>query len=283
MLKILLKMISLFLAIFVLQSLALIPAGIISKIMISVGVNSKFMLDFGTFFISICIQEISIISAILIMCIFIENKTTEDIGLTSIKLNLKNLTLGFIMGVISMSFIFLAVLTVGYGRTEYVGLNSTLIIQHILSFIMYILVGFAEELMCRGYIMYILKSKMNIFFASVISAAIFSILHSANPNIGIIAYMNIFIVGLLFSYMLIKSSNLWLPIGFHISWNYFQGDIFGFGVSGIEQSGIYNTTVQPNILNGGYFGPEGGLIVTFTLCICFIFIYFRYKDKSFNL
>jgi hypothetical protein len=58
------------------------------------------------------------------------------------------------------------------------------------------------------------------------------------------------------------TGELALPIGLHISWNFFQGNVFGFPVSGnamptrvfaVEQGG-------DALLTGGAFGPEAGVI-----------------------
>jgi len=80
--------------------------------------------------------------------------------------------------------------------------------------------------------------------------------------------------------MFLKSNNLWLPIGYHITWNYFQGNVFGFQVSGLSTESLYklNTPVN-NIITGGKFGPEGGLIVTFIILIGFIYIWQLYKPQ----
>ena len=73
-----------------------------------------------------------------------------------------------------------------------------------------------------------------------------------------------------------KTENLWMCIGYHITWNYFQGDVFGFLVSGNVTDSIYTiNTISPNIINGGSFGPEGGLVVTILLVIT-IFIIYRF-------
>jgi hypothetical protein len=52
-------------------------------------------------------------------------------------------------------------------------------------------------------------------------------------------------------------------MGLHMAWNFFEGNVFGFPVSGwgtlgatflfIEQSG-------PPLLTGGTFGPEAGVL-----------------------
>ena len=74
-----------------------------------------------------------------------------------------------------------------------------------------------------------------------------------------------------------------MPIGYHITWNYFQGNVFGFKVSGTEVEGMLSTTYsQDNIWNGGAFGPEGGLFVTAIILIGFIVVKLYYKNKKFD-
>ena len=78
-----------------------------------------------------------------------------------------------------------------------------------------------------------------------------------------------------------KSKNIWMPIGYHITWNYFQGYIWGFGVSGISVNGLYKVeNVTNNIINGGAFGPEGGIIVTIVTCLTFGIVYWFYKEEK---
>jgi uncharacterized protein len=81
--------------------------------------------------------------------------------------------------------------------------------------------------------------------------------------------------------MFLKSNNLWLSIGYHIAWNYFEGSVFGFQVSGQSTESLYklNTPIK-NIITGGQFGPEGGLIVTLIIVIGFIYLWKFYKSKT---
>jgi len=68
-----------------------------------------------------------------------------------------------------------------------------------------------------------------------------------------------------------------MPIGYHISWNYFQGYIFGFNVSGNAMRGIYNAFPKNNFLSGGEFGLEGGIITTLVILITFLILFERYR------
>ena len=81
--------------------------------------------------------------------------------------------------------------------------------------------------------------------------------------------------------MFMKSKNIWMPIGYHITWNYFQGYIWGFKVSGTNSNGLYAIeNITNNIINGGDFGPEGGVIVTIIICLTFYFVYRYYKNDN---
>ena len=75
---------------------------------------------------------------------------------------------------------------------------------------------------------------------------------------------------------------LWLPIGIHIGWNFFEGVVFGFPVSGLEISHImHNTMHGPEIITGGKFGPEAGLILIpgLVLGVIIVSLYSRGRKK----
>jgi hypothetical protein len=82
--------------------------------------------------------------------------------------------------------------------------------------------------------------------------------------------------------MFIKSGALWLPTGFHIAWNFLQGDVFGMNVSGNEQAAIFSTKMGDNwILTGGSYGLEGGVLVTAVLLLGFMYVRFLVKTPDY--
>jgi len=115
------------------------------------------------------------------------------------------------------------------------------------------------------------------------SAIIFSIVHSMNPNVNVLGLVNVALVGLLFAYMFDTTKSLLMPIGYHITWNYFQGNVFGFPVSGTASQGIYNTAVSngSTLLTGGEFGLEGGLLTTLMLGLGYLATKMYVKMKIF--
>jgi len=82
-----------------------------------------------------------------------------------------------------------------------------------------------------------------------------------NPNFNLFAALNIALAGVAFCYAYLITGNLWLPLAFHFSWNFFQGPVFSFPVSGMISGGLLLTQVSQagSAITGGAFGPEGGL------------------------
>ncbi len=139
------------------------------------------------------------------------------------------------------------------------------------SVLLFLAVGFYEELFSRGYQLVNLAEGLSfaplgkrggILIAYALTSAFFGALHAANPNATLISSVNIALAGLMLGLGYVLTGELAIPIGLHITWNFFQGSVFGFPVSG----GAFGTTFiaieqgGPALWTGGPFGPEGGLI-----------------------
>lgn len=206
------------------------------------------------------------ISSVIIVWRFLDKKPASELGFTSYKPGVERLLAGLAAGAVSMSLVFTILLI--SGNVSLIGsLSSPNISPALLSgLIAFIGVGIAEEAFSRGYCMAVLKQTGSIPVMILVSSAIFSLLHLGNSNVSLTGLINIFLVGILLSLMFIRTGSLWMPIGFHTTWNYFQGSVFGLEVSGSGQTGMYITKLtSENLINGGAFGPEGGLVVTFVI------------------
>lgn len=126
----------------------------------------------------------------------------------------------------------------------------------------FLLVGWNEEILSRGYHLQTLASGLNLFWGIVLSSAIFGVLHLSNPNATWSSAVGIFLAGMFLAYGYVRTHSLWLPIGLHIGWNTFEGVVFGFPVSGLKVYPLTRISVEgPELLTGGNFGPEAGLVV----------------------
>ena len=141
-------------------------------------------------------------------------------------------------------------------------------------------VALAEETVFRGYILGNLLLSFNRGFALLISAALFSVVHTSNPGITIVATANVFLAGLLLGLNYIYTRNLWFGICFHLTWNFVQGPVLGFHVSGLQHDSIVNATVSGNrLLTGDPFGLEGSLLITLLLILSLVLLNNAYKSR----
>lgn len=145
--------------------------------------------------------------------------------------------------------------------------------------------SWSEELLARGYWLQNLSEGLNLFLGVLISSILFSIAHTYNANVSWHAYLGLFLSGLFFAFCYVRTRQLWLPIGVHLGWNFFEGNVFGFPVSGsYYYQLIRQSSGGPELITGGAFGPEGGLILLPSLLVgTFIVILFtwdRTKEKK---
>ena len=149
------------------------------------------------------------------------------------------------------------------------------ILETLVALLTLVLVGWSEELLSRGYQLQTLESGLNTFWAVLFSSAIFSFLHLTNPNVDSIAFVasGLFLAGIFLAFGYLRTRQLWLPIGLHIGWNFFQGVVFGFPISGLDYFHLARLQVSgPQIWTGGAFGPEAGLVLIPGMLIGFILV-----------
>ena len=215
--------------------------------------------------------------AFISLLVFFRVKVIEKRSLSSIGFNknnwLKKYSLGFLIGLVMMSIIVLILLLFGYITVEKnpiqpVGVSA---ISSVLVILFgWIIQGATEEIVTRGWLLNVLSTKYNIGVGLLISSTLFGLMHLTNPNVNYIAVINIILVGLFYGLYVIKTNDLWSVCGMHSAWNFAQGNIFGFEVSGLDVSVgslIDLNLVGNNVITGGAFGPEAGIIATFILLV----------------
>ena len=100
--------------------------------------------------------------------------------------------IGVAVGIIGVGTILLST----GGNLTFKGMNFDSL-NFSVSTLFFILVAFVEEIIVRGYVLSNLMESMNRWLALFISAVFFSIMHSGNPDITLMALLNIFVAGVL--------------------------------------------------------------------------------------
>lgn len=211
----------------------------------------------------------------------IQKRNKESLGLTSPN-KLKNYIKGLLLGLGMIGGVILILKILGLIEIKSNIANISPII-YLFIIIGWICQGFEEELVTRSILMNFLAAKYSPLVGIISNALIFSLLHLANNSFGLLAAINIFIVGILFSLLFYVSDDIMLSSAAHSFWNFAQGNIFGISVSGMANSKntIFISKLLGNpSLTGGAFGIEGGLATTIVLTIVTIYLIKKAKDKS---
>jgi membrane protease YdiL (CAAX protease family) len=211
-----------------------------------------------------------------------------------------DLAFGMALGAGLMTAIFGAELALGWvsvgGTLETAGTDAPFVLAGLFPVATYLCVGFYEELMHRGYgltnaaegLRGIFGSRAAVLLAWILSSAFFGYLHAQNPNATLLSTLNISLAGILLGFGYVLTGQLAIPIGLHLTWNFFQGAVYGFPVSGLEPFGatlIATRQGGPDLWTGGPFGPEAGLIspVAMLLGMLLIALYTRLRTGKANL
>lgn len=230
--------------------------------------------------------------AFISLLVFFRVKVIEKRSFSSIGFNknnwLKKYSLGFLIGLAMMSIIVLILFPFGYITVEKnpiqpVGISAIASVLVIL--LGWIIQGATEEIVTRGWLLNVLSTKYNIGVGLLISSTLFGLMHLTNPNVNYIAVINIILVGLFYGLYVIKTNDLWAVCGMHSAWNFAQGNIFGFKVSGLDVSVgslIDLNLVGSNFVTGGIFGPEAGITATFILLASIGILLFIDKKRYFS-
>ncbi len=194
---------------------------------------------------------------------------------------------GLVLGAALMLFIFLIERAAGWitiTKTFWSDMPGYFVPGMIVIVIMYVCVGIYEEMLFRGYLLLNIGEGFHasriapitaLALAWIVSSIIFGLAHGANPNTTLISTVDLMAAGLLLGFGYVLTGELAIPIGLHITWNIFEGPVFGFAVSGqgngagilgIHQSG-------PVAVTGGPFGPEAGLIGLLAIAVGMLLIW----------
>ncbi len=215
----------------------------------------------------VIINLVTITASVYLARRWLDKRSFESLGLKLDRHTLLDVFSGIGITFIQMGFIYTLLFSLGWltfkGFAWQFDRPNVVITGALSALVGFILVGWYEELLFRGYHLQTLASGINLFWGVVLSSVIFGLAHVGNPNsYWLTTIIGILFAGLYLAYGYIRTRQLWLSIGLHIGWNFFEGVVFGFPVSGLSIYPLARIDVHgPVLWTGGAFGPEAGLII----------------------
>lgn len=231
------------------------------------------------FFHYILYYELFSFVFILLLFIFwvkvIEKNSLSSLGF--VKKNwLKYLGWGILLSLLQMGVIALVYQVGGIGTFELNELSLEPILFILGLFPFWLLQGGTEEVATRGWLLTRIAARTNLPLAIAISSSLFGILHLGNSGVTFTSLLNIVLDGVLAALLFIYTDSIWLVVAQHGTWNYVQGNLLGFQVSGTgADASIFSFTMGsgPDWLTGGAFGAEGSIITTLVLLVSLVIVY----------
>ena len=206
---------------------------------------------------------------------FIEKNPLSTLGF--VKKNwLKYLGWGISLSLLQMGVIALVYQVSGIGSFELNELSLEPILFILGLFPFWLLQGGTEEVATRGWLLTRIAARTNLPLAIGISSSLFGILHLGNAGVTFLSVLNIILDGVLAALLFIYTDSIWLVVAQHGTWNYVQGNLLGFQVSGTgADASIFTFTMGsgPDWLTGGEFGAEGSIITTLVLLVSVVIVY----------
>jgi membrane protease YdiL (CAAX protease family) len=146
-----------------------------------------------------------------------------------------------------------------------------------LSGILFVALGWAaqassEELLCRGWALQTAATRYGTAIGVLVSSLVFALFHLYQADVGLLALMNLFLLGVLFALYALYEGSLWGVCAFHAAYNWTETSILGFDYYGEEAAGgvlLNLRQVGPDVVTGGGVGVSitGGLAQTATVLL----------------
>ncbi|MFK4996947.1 CPBP family intramembrane glutamic endopeptidase [Bacillus sp. N9] len=177
----------------------------------------------------------------------------KELGLQIQKGWFRYLFFGCLIGIGYISFRYLVMFSMGILTFHSISIDfRPLIISTVILLVSTAYIGFAEEIVFRGYLINMLPSSFSNKSIIVISATLFTLGHLIDGNVDISRIVFLLFTGLFFATCYIVTRSLWFVAGIHWFWDFAW---FYFGADGeASSSKIVDVTINQEMsLYYGWF------------------------------
>jgi hypothetical protein len=137
---------------------------------------------------------------------------------------------------------------------------------------MFLIVGFREEFLFRGYSLFTLTDGIGFWPAAFLLSSFFGYVHSGNPGESWVGLLGVVVIGLFFCFTVRRTGNLWFAVGMHAAWDWSETFLYSVPDSGLVLPGhLMNPTFHGSRwLTGGSVGPEGSVLLLVVIAVLWV-------------
>ena len=215
----------------------------------------------------------------------IEGRRLGQYGLPRSEALGKNFRVGLLIGLLATSTTVLAIFALNGVRFTSAAIHGTAILTAAAAWgLAFLLSGFAEEFLFRGYAQFTLTSGMGFWPSAFLLSGLFGLVHGTNGGETVLGDLSVVSFGLLLCLFLRRTGNLWCAVGFHLGYDWGQTFLYGVPNSGLlpSQSLLNASLSGPRWLTGGTVGPEASIFCPIVLVIVAIVFSLKYRDTRYR-
>jgi membrane protease YdiL (CAAX protease family) len=176
----------------------------------------------------------------------------------------KQFWIGLVWGICAITLLLAVMRGVGVFYFGGLALHGTRILKFAAFWgVLFLVVGFFEEFITRGYTQFTLARGMGFWPAAVLLSAAFGAVHLGNPGEAWVGALAAASIGLFFCLTLRRTGTLWFAVGMHASWDWGESFLYSVPDSGQVAPGhlLSSSFHGARWLTGGSVGPEGSVFV----------------------
>ena|SRR5579862_4378551 len=215
----------------------------------------------------------------------IEGRRMGQYGLPRSEALGKSFRVGLLIGLLATSSTVLAIFALHGARFTSAAIPGTAILTAAAAWgLAFLLAGFAEEFLFRGYAQFTLTTGMGFWPSAFLLSSLFGLVHATNGGETVLGDLSVVSFGLLLCLFLRRTGNLWCAVGFHLGYDWGQTFLYGVPNSGLlpSQSLLKASLSGPRWLTGGTVGPEASIFCPIVLAIVAIVFSLKYRQARYR-
>lgn len=226
---------------------------------------------------------LAVLGASIIMSL-IEGRDFGDYGLPVQSALKKLFWIGALWGIVSLSVLLLAMRALGAFHLQGLAIHGARILKFALFYgLFFLIVGFFEEFLFRGYLLFTLGQGIGFWPAAVVLSIAFGAIHLGNSGESWVGVAAVVFIGLFWCLTLRRTGNLWFAVGLHAAWDWGETYLYSVPDSGGVMPGHLTRSFfhGSRWITGGSVGPEGSVLIFALLIIMWAVFQHLYRQNNY--
>jgi len=212
-----------------------------------------------------------------------ERRTVGSYGMPIARALSANTFEGFVIGIVFAAAVAIGMVALGGMQVHGIALTGKALAASGLAWLgANIIVGIAEELWFRGYLLRSLWRSIGFWPASIVIAALFAAIHYFfKPGENIWDVITLVAFSMLCCYTVLRTGTLWFAVGLHIAFDFMQFFVIGTpNGTQIPKGRMLDVTFHgPAWVNGGVLGTEASFLMYPMFVLAFLYVWWRYRSN----